>query len=123
MSSYAMNDALTALTEARETIRRLNRRCQSAEAGLVAKMESGPCFGRALANASATMYREQNVELRALLERFYCAYVEMWGGDALGVLMDDVERAVGEGWKRHRIDAEEPDSFPSLVSTPPGGEG
>jgi hypothetical protein len=49
----------------------LNRRTQSAESGLVAALKGherdGPSFGRALANAAATMYREQAEGLRAAL--------------------------------------------------------
>lgn len=47
------------LAAARETNARLQRRCHSAESGLAAKLESGPSFGRALANSAATLYRER----------------------------------------------------------------
>ena len=61
------------LAALRETNQKLNRRCQSAEAGLAAKLTSGPSFGRALANAAATMYHaqlaERNAELVALRKR------------------------------------------------------
>jgi len=61
------------LVALRETNMKLNRRCQSAERGLAARLTSGPSFGRALANAAATMYHEQlaerNAELAALRKR------------------------------------------------------
>jgi CRISPR/Cas system CMR subunit Cmr4 (Cas7 group RAMP superfamily) len=63
-------NALAELAAARETIKRLNRRSQIAEAGLLAKMETKPeerTFGRIFANSAAYMYREQNEELRASL--------------------------------------------------------
>lgn len=45
------------LTRAHETIARLNRRCQSAERGLAAKLNPGPrTFGRILANSAASMW-------------------------------------------------------------------
>lgn len=66
-----MSEQSKELAEARETIRRLNRRCQSAERGLAEKLEearrAGPSLGRALANSSATMHRAQNAELTARL--------------------------------------------------------
>jgi hypothetical protein len=108
------------ITSLRETNKRLNRRCQSAEAGLAAKLESGPCFGRALANASATMHRAQNAELRELLERFYCAYTEMWGGDNLGVLLEDVEALIGDRWKCWSDDAADaPSTEPTAAPVDP----
>lgn len=59
------------LAAARETVRRLNRRCQSAERGLAEKVDelqrAGPSLGRALANAAATMYREQLADANAKL--------------------------------------------------------
>ena len=55
------------LAALRETNQKLNRRCQSAEAGLSAKLTSGPSFGRALANSAATMYHEQLAERDAEL--------------------------------------------------------
>jgi len=56
------------LAALRETNQKLNRRCQSAEQGLAAKLDAGgPSFGRALANAAATMYREQLAERDAEL--------------------------------------------------------
>lgn len=59
--------------EARETIRSLNRRCQTAEglverAGLVEKRPQGAhgrSMGRALANYAAEQYRRELVEARA----------------------------------------------------------
>ena len=67
-----MTEHMTAESElemARETIRRLNRRCQSAEAGLAEKVNAnaGRSLGRAFANAAATMYEAQLEEARASL--------------------------------------------------------
>lgn len=55
----------------RDTVRRLNRRVQSAESGLAAKMESGPSFGRALANSAATMYRSRLAAVEESVRRFF----------------------------------------------------
>ena len=59
------------LATARETISRLNRRCQSAESGLRDTIEvarrAGPSFGRTLANAAATMYERERQELATVL--------------------------------------------------------
>ena len=55
------------LAALRETNMKLNRRCQSAEKGLAAKLTSGPSFGRALANSAATMYHAQLAERNAEL--------------------------------------------------------
>ena len=60
------------LAAARETIRRLNRRCQSAEQGLAQKIDemqrAGRSMGRAFANSAATMYREQLADANAKLQ-------------------------------------------------------
>jgi hypothetical protein len=53
------------LAHMRETVKRLNRRVQSAESGLTAKLVTGPCLGRALANSAATMYREKLADAEA----------------------------------------------------------
>lgn len=59
--------AVEELTTLRATNTRLNRRCQSAERGLQAKLTSGVSFGRALANSAAVMWHEKYLELKALL--------------------------------------------------------
>ncbi len=76
-----MGDELTA---ARDTIRRLNRRCQDYEAALAEKLNAnaGRSFGRALANGAATMYRAQLEEIRAAL-----ATAEVASGSAEHVLL------------------------------------
>jgi hypothetical protein len=58
------------LTRAHATIRRLNRRVQSAEAGLAEKVNAnaGRSFGRALANSAATMYGAQLEDAKALIQ-------------------------------------------------------
>lgn len=54
----------TELDRAHETIARLNRRCQSAERGLAAKLNPGPRnFGRILANSAATMWHAWALEM------------------------------------------------------------
>jgi hypothetical protein len=63
-------DALKAeLAQSRETVKRLNRRVQVAEAGVAEKVKesSGRNLGRALANAAAEMYRHERDEARAKL--------------------------------------------------------
>ena len=57
------------LAESRETIKRLNRRVQVAEAGVAEKVKvSAPgSFGRALANAAADMYMRERDEAQAEL--------------------------------------------------------
>lgn len=61
--------AIAEVNRLRETVKRLNRRCQSAESGLAQKIDemrrAGWSFGRAFANSAATMYSEQIEELKA----------------------------------------------------------
>ena len=59
----------TELERAHATIRRLNRRVQSAESGLAEKINAnaGRTLGRAFANAAATMYASQLEDLRSML--------------------------------------------------------
>ena len=67
--------ALAALTaerdEARETIRRLNRRCQEAEAAVAEKVQAHPhaSLGRALANAAASAAEAELDRLRLEFSR------------------------------------------------------
>jgi hypothetical protein len=49
------------------------------------------------------MSAERNLDSLEVLERFYCAWEEMWGGDALGVLLEDIETLVGDRWKRWSV--------------------
>jgi hypothetical protein len=60
---------LSELDRAHATIRRLNRRVQSAEAGLAEKINAnkGQSLGRILAISAATMYAAQLEDLRATL--------------------------------------------------------
>jgi hypothetical protein len=56
------------LAESRETIKRLNRRVQVAEAGVAEKVKaSGGSLGRALANAAADRYMRERDEAQAEL--------------------------------------------------------
>jgi hypothetical protein len=57
------------LAESRETIKRLNRRVQIAEAGVAEKVKehAGGSLGRALANAAADMYMRERDEAQAEL--------------------------------------------------------
>ena len=61
------------LRRCRETNKSLNRRLQSAESGLAAKIEemqrAGISFGRSFANAAATMYEGKFREAEAELAR------------------------------------------------------
>lgn len=62
------NLLVTQLAEARASNARLNRRCQTYEAGLAEKMRLhplAPSFGRLLAIAGVEMYRAENEKLRA----------------------------------------------------------
>ncbi len=68
------------LIAARETIVRLNRRCQSAESGLAAKLESGPCFGRALANSAAVMWHERHDEAQKRIAELEAKIAELAAG-------------------------------------------
>lgn len=63
------------LDRARQKNAELNRRCQSAEAGLNAKvLDAGPGnFGRMFANSAASMYRHQLAEAKAEIERLRAA--------------------------------------------------
>lgn len=71
------------IAQSRETIRRLNRRVQSAEAGLSEKINAhaGQSFGRILANSAATMYAAQIEDLKAenaRLKSLYDTTFEDW---------------------------------------------
>ena len=63
------------LAAARDKIRELNRRCQSAEAGLAEKVNAtaGHSLGRALSNAAGVMYREQYRDLLATVRAYLAA--------------------------------------------------
>jgi len=93
-------DAALARVEAelaalRETNQKLNRRCQSAEAGLAAKLTSGPSFGRALANAAATIYHEQLAESLSEL-------AELRKRPTLEQALEAITRVrAGTPWHRH----------------------
>lgn len=82
--SAAMNTK--ELAESRETIKRLNRRVQVAEAGIAEKVKeaSGRNLGRALANAAADMFRHERDEALAelaALKRRIAEAVELRVGD------------------------------------------
>lgn len=83
--------AVDELAQARETIRTLNRRCQSAEAGLAVKLDemqrAGVSFGRGLANHAASMYLAQRDDLLTFAGEVLVALrdnvgVDWDGGDA-----------------------------------------
>jgi predicted hydrocarbon binding protein len=71
----------TELERAHATIRRLNRRVQSAESGLAEKINAnaGRTLGRAFANAAATMYLSQLDDLRSMLPTPGEAVELLWG--------------------------------------------
>lgn len=60
------------IAELRETNTRLNRRCQTLEAGIAEKVSSnaGPSLGRSLANAAATRAQAEITQLRAQVDAF-----------------------------------------------------
>lgn len=70
-AEVAVQRLADAVAQQRDTITRLNRRCQSAEKGLQAKLDSplieGRTFGRIFANSAATMYAEQLRDCQAAL--------------------------------------------------------
>lgn len=88
----------TELDRAHATIRRLNRRVQSAESGLAEKINAnaGPSLGRAFANAAATMYAAQLEDLRGMLptaaEARLCLHALQVGGYAVSVTSQLVEK-------------------------------
>lgn len=68
VDAAAVETFVLELDQARETIKRLNRRCQSAESGLAARIEPGDrTLGRVFANAAAVMYRERLEDVRACI--------------------------------------------------------
>ena len=65
----------------RETNAKLNRRCQSAESGLKAKLTSGPCMGRALANTAAAMYMHKCEKMWEVLHEVEWGNEMLYGDD------------------------------------------
>lgn len=64
------------VAQLRASLTAMHRRAQSAERGLLARLEPGQrTLGRALANSAAVMYRERLRELAAAV----CAYIEQHG--------------------------------------------
>jgi hypothetical protein len=88
------------LAEARETIRRLNRRCQEADGAMAAKLDSplveGRTFGRACANYAASMYKRERDEARAAL-RFARTQISD-GTDAASIIDDALAIANRQGF-------------------------
>lgn len=76
-TSRAVARVMTERDALRETVSRLNRRCQTLESGIAEKVrECGPSFGRALANAAATKYRHDAERLLEGLRVLWRGYVE-----------------------------------------------
>lgn len=83
------------LARAHETIARLNRRCQSAERGLAAKLNPGPrTFGRILANSAAAMWGAWALDMaRGIL-----------AGEITDDLLDNARQIVNETAHKSYID-------------------
>lgn len=95
-----------ALWLARETITRLNRRAQLAEAGVREREKNGPAgMGRGLANAAASLHRGRAAALEQTL-RDLRSYLAHSGQDASSDFMAElIGRALNE---RHVLDDYDP---------------
>lgn len=92
----------------------------SAEAfeGIIARLEAlgeptTPATQAAVVMEASNFIEAATTEyasLRELLARFYVAYAQMWGGDQMGVLLEEVEEKFGiDAAARERIENDAPE--------------
>jgi hypothetical protein len=77
------------LAEARETISRLNRRCQVAEAGVMEKVrQSDGSLGRTLANAAASALKAELERVRKERDKYHDTLIARHGGEPIALLRE-----------------------------------